>query len=253
MIFIAVLTFGQDESNSKSVAAKGKSSSPASATQSSPATPADELKAVLEKINQSSLRFQTLQADVEWEYFDKLIKESDVQKRRACFRRKGSDVQAVLNFNVLSAGKQTLTKQILYRDGVLSIYEPKINRITEPEVGKYKSDLDASMSLGFGGLGDELATSFTVKWLGWETIDGIKAAKLEVTGKSAGMQKAFSRALLWIDPERDIALQQQFYLGSSGDYRLVRYRNIKFNDKMSDSTFRLKTTGKPEIVRMNAH
>jgi outer membrane lipoprotein-sorting protein len=215
------------------------------------AAPAEELKAVLAQMNQGAAKFQSLQADFDWENFDKLIKETDVQKGQAYFRRKGKDLQALFNFNAASGGKESLSKQALYKDGKISLYEPKINRITEREVGKNKSDVDAFMSLGLGGRGDDLAASFAVTWQGWETVEGVKTAKLEVTGKSPSIQKVFSKAVLWIDPERDIALQQQFFLGTSGDYRLTRYHNIKFNDKVSENVFRLKTTGTPEIVRLH--
>ena len=70
-----------------------------------------------------------------------------------------------------------------------------------------------------------------------------------VTGKSPAYQKVFSKAVLWIDPERDVALQQQFFQ-TSGDYRLTRYHNIKFNEKLSDGVFRLKTKSHPEKVRL---
>jgi outer membrane lipoprotein-sorting protein len=214
------------------------------------AAPAEELKAVLAQMNQGAAKFQSLQADFEWETFDKLIKETEVQKGQAYFRRKGKDLEALFNFNAASGGKESLSKQALYKDGKISLYEPKINRVTEREVGKNKSDVDAFMSLGLGGRGDDLATSFAVTWQGWETVEGVKTAKLEVTGKSPSIQKVFSKAVLWIDPERDIALKQQFFQ-TSGDYRLTRYHNIKFNDKVSENVFRLKTTGTPEIVRLH--
>ena len=214
-----------------------------------PAAP-DELKAVLAQMNQGAAKFQSLQADFEWETFDKLIKETEVQKGQAYFRRKGKDLEALFNFNAASGGKESLSKQALYKDGKISLYEPKINRVTEREVGKNKSDVDAFMSLGLGGRGDDLATSFAVTWQGWEMVEGVKTAKLEVTGKSPSIQKVFSKAVLWIDPERDIALKQQFFQ-TSGDYRLTRYHNIKFNDKVSENVFRLKTTGTPEIVRLH--
>jgi outer membrane lipoprotein-sorting protein len=218
----------------------------------SPATAAasEELKAVLAKMNQSAANFKSLQADFEWETFDKLIKETDVQRGQAYFRRKGNDLEALFNFNAASGGKESLSKQALYKDGKISLYEPRINRITEREVGKNKSDVDAFMSLGLGGRGDDLAASFAVTWQGWETVEGVKTAKLEVTGKSPSIQKVFSKAVLWIDPERDIAVKQQFFQ-SSGDYRLTRYHNIKFNDKVPESVFRLKTTGTPEIVHLH--
>src|SRR5215831_274386 len=254
-LLLLVAGFGHSQSVSKSNQAapeKPIGTQAAASGQGANAAPAEELKAVLAQMNQGAAKFQSLQADFDWENFDKLIKETDVQKGQAYFRRKGKDkdLEALFNFNAASGGKESLSKQALYKDGKISLYEPKINRITEREVGKNKADVDAFMSLGLGGRGDDLATSFAVTWQGWETVEGVKTAKLEVTGKSPSIQKVFSKAVLWIDPERDIALQQQFFQ-TSGDYRLTRYHNIKFNDKVSENVFRLKTTGTPEIVRLH--
>jgi len=251
MLLLLVAGFSHGQSVSKSnQAAPEKPTQAAPSGQGANAAPAEELKAVLAQMNQGAAKFQSLQADFEWENFDKLIKETEVQKGQAYFRRKGKDLEALYNFNAASGGKESLSKEALYKDGKISLYEPKINRITEREVGKNKSDVDAFMSLGLGGRGDDLAASFAVTWQGWETVEGVKTAKLEVTGKSPSIQKVFSKAVLWIDPERDIALKQQFFQ-TSGDYRLMRYHNIKFNDRVSENVFRLKTTGTPEIVRLH--
>jgi outer membrane lipoprotein-sorting protein len=252
-LLLLVAGFSHSQSVSKpaqAAPAKPMVTQAAPSGQGANAAPAEELSSVLAQMNQGAGKFQSLQADFEWETFDKLIKETEVQKGQAYFRRKGKDLEALFSFNAASGGKESLSKQALYKDGKISLYEPKINRITEREVGKNKSDVDAFMSLGLGGRGDDLAASFAVTWQGWETVEGVKTAKLEVTGKSPSIQKVFSKAVLWIDPERDIALKQQFFQ-TSGDYRLTRYHNIKFNDKVSDKVFRLKTTGTPEIVRLH--
>jgi outer membrane lipoprotein-sorting protein len=234
----------------------GKLSQTAPVAQAGPtnnAAPSEELKTVLAQMNQAATRFKSLQADFEWENFDKLINETDTQKGKAYFRRLGSDTETLFNFYAASPkGDGTLDKQALYQGGVFRLYEPKINRVTERDVGKNRSDVDAFMSLGLGGRGDALAASFTVNWQGWETVEGVKTAKLEVTGKSPSIQKVFSKAVLWIDPERDIAVKQQFFQ-TSGDYRLVRYHNIKFNEKVADNIFRLKTTGTPEVVHLHGN
>lgn len=251
---LTVICLGQNARKSGPelpVKATSTSPEPVQAAPVTQAPPADELKAVLAEMNRAGAGFTSLQADFDWETFDRLFNDTDIQKGQAYFRRKGNNVEALFNFfNTTSAGgKPVLAKQALFKDGKLSFYEPKINRVTEHEVGKTKSDVDAFMSLGLGGRGDDLADAFNVNWQGWETVDGVRTAKLEVTGKSLGIQKVFSRAILWIDPQRDIAVKQQFFQ-TSGDYRLTRYRNIKYNGKMSDDIFRLKTSGSTEIMHV---
>ena len=43
-------------------------------------------------------------------------------------------------------------------------------------------------------------------------------------------------------------MQQQFFFGNSGDYRLAKYSDIKVNEKIPDSVFKLKTTGKTKFI-----
>jgi outer membrane lipoprotein-sorting protein len=208
----------------------------------------DDLKTVIAAMNNKAAGFKNVSADLDWETHNevtaKLGEKDEVQTGRSYFRRgkDSNDVEAMLDIQKPSP------KQLLYSKGILRIYEPNVNRITEKALGKNKSDADAFMSLGFGGRGDDLLKSYDVKWLGWETVDGIRTAKMELTGKTPGLQKAFSRAIIWIDPERDVALQQQFFQGD--DYRLTRYHKVKVNAGVSDKDFKLQTKDSPEIVKM---
>src|SRR5262245_24922883 len=177
----------------------------------------DDLSAVIAAMNNKAAGFQNLQADFEWETYTSVVQEKDLQKGKSYFRRQGHDLSAKLDVT------DPTPKQLLYKDGVVSFYEPKINKVTKREVGKNKADVDAAMSLGFGGTGDDLVKAYDVKFLSWEVLDGVRTAKLELASKNP--QKAFTRAIIWIDPERDIAVQQQFF--NKDDYRLIHYRNIK--------------------------
>jgi outer membrane lipoprotein-sorting protein len=54
--------------------------------------------------------------------------------------------------------------------------------------------------------------------------------------------------VLWIDSSRGISLQQQFFFGTSGDYRLAKYSDIRMNEKIPDAVFKLRTTGKTKFI-----
>jgi outer membrane lipoprotein-sorting protein len=201
----------------------------------------DDLSTVVAAMNRNAAAFKDVQADFEWETYNAALKEKDpdIQTGKSYFRRKGNDLAAKLDV------KSPTPKQVLYKNGVVSFYEAKPNRITKRDVGKNKADVDAAMSLGFGGRGDDLLKAYDVTFAGWENLDQVRAAKLELVNKNPN--GAFSKAVIWIDPEKDIALQQQFF-SSSGDYRLIRYHNVKYNGGMSDSDFKLHTHDKPEVV-----
>jgi len=206
----------------------------------------EDLKPVLAAMNQASANFKSAKADCEWTNYNKLVDEKDVQNGRIYFRRAGSDEDVALHIESPGA------KQVVYQKGVVRMYEPKIDQLTVREVGKNKADLDAVISLGFGGNGDELAKDFEVAMEGWETVDRVKTAKLELVPRSPSLKKLFSKVILWIDPARDVPLQQQWFFEPSGDYKLTRYTNIKVNAnaKVSDDDFKLHTTSKTKVVKL---
>jgi outer membrane lipoprotein-sorting protein len=215
---------------------------PAQACQQAPsATPGNERDAVLARMNQTAAGFRSAQGDFEFETYQKLVDEKEQQKGRIYFRRK-SGVDAAFEID------GPAPKQVVYKDGKLRIYEKKINQVTERDVDKNKQDVEAFLSLGFGARGTDLLRDYDVKMAGWETVDGVKTAKLDLIPKNEKMRQTYEKIVLWIDPERDVLLRQQFF-EPSGDYRLAHYTNMKLNENIAEDHFHLKTTGKPTIVK----
>jgi outer membrane lipoprotein-sorting protein len=215
---------------------------PTSEQQTASATPASDLEAVLAKMNQSASSFKSAQGDFAFQSYQKLTDDTDTQKGRIYFRRTNKGVDAAFEIS------GPAPKQVVYKDGKLQIFEKKINQVTERQVGKNKSDVEAFLSLGFGASGNELQRDYAVKMDGWETVDGVKTAKLDLTPKKEKVLQTYNKIILWIDPERDVLLKQQFF-EHSGDYRLAHYTNLKLNDKISDDVFHLKTNGNTKTVK----
>jgi len=217
----------------------------ASQQQTAAATPAaasGDLATVLAKMNQSSSKFKSAEGDFEFQSYQKLTDDTDTQKGRIYFRRTKGGVDAAFDIG------GPAPKQVVYKDGKLQIFEKKINQVTERQVGKNKSDVEAFLSLGFGASGNELQRDYGVKMDGWETVDGVKTAKLDLTPKKEKVQQTYNKIILWIDPERDVLLKQQFF-EHSGDYRLAHYTNMKLNEKIPDDVFHLKTNGNTKTVK----
>lgn len=206
----------------------------------SPAGPED-LKNLLVQMNNSARTFKTAQADFEWDQYQSVVQETDVQKGQMYLLRTGKGMDAALRITA------PVPKQVVFKDGKLSFFEPKINQVTERTAGSNRADVEAFMSLGFGASGDDLQKSYDVKMEGWETVSGVKTARLELTPKAAKLKSSLSKIVLWIDPARSLALQQKF-LEPSGDYRLARYSNIKVNGKLPGDAFKLKTTSRTTFV-----
>lgn len=216
---------------------------PVQATNPKPSSSAEsDQEAVLAKMNQSSGRFKTAQGDFEFQTYQELTHDTDSQKGRIYFRRTNkAGVDAA--FDV----EGTAPKQVVYKDGTLQIFDKNINQVTERKVGKNKSEVEAFLSLGFGARGDELQRDYEVRFMGWETVDGIKTARLDLTPKKEKVLQTYNKIVLWIDPDRDVLLKQQFF-ERSGDWRLAHYTNMKINGDIRDEVFKLKTNGKTRTV-----
>jgi outer membrane lipoprotein-sorting protein len=127
----------------------------------------------------------------------------------------------------------------ILRDGDnFYIYNPKIHRVEEYNLGKKKSVVDQFLLLGFGTSGSSLKESYTVALKGEETLDNRKVLLLELLPKTEEVRKQLSKIQLWLDESTWLPVQQQFFETGSGDYFIIRYRNVNRNVRVPDSEFK---------------
>jgi outer membrane lipoprotein-sorting protein len=199
------------------------------------------LESVLKKMDTAAANFHTAQADFVWDQYQKVVDEHDLQKGTVYYRRAGENIEMMAEI------KEPDPKFVLYKDGKLQIYQPKIEQVMEYPTAANRSEIESYLVLGFGGSGQDLAKSFEVSYQGEESIDGIATWKLQLIPKSEKMRNNFSKIFLWIDLNRGISVQQQF-LQTQGDSRLAKYSAIRMPAKIGNDVFRLKTTGKTQFV-----
>ncbi len=217
-------------------------SAPAWAQGEGAASPA--LQKVLTQLDATAAKFRSAQADFVWNQYQAVVKESDTQKGKVYFRRSGKNTQMMAHITEPSE------KYVLYSEGKVQVFEPKIDQVTTYNAGKNSADVESFLVLGFGGGGHDILKSFDVKYDGTENIDGVETSKLDLTPKSQRVRGMFDHILLWVDPARGVSLQQQVFQ-SGGDYRLAKYSNIELNRKLSDNDFKLHTNGKTKYVSPN--
>ena len=203
--------------------------------------PASELEAVLDRMDAAAASFRSAEADFVWDQYQRVVQETDTQKGKVFFRRRGQETQMAAEITVPDL------KYVLYAEGKVRLYQPRIDQVTEYTTGKNKNEVESFLVLGFGGRGHDLLKSFDVRYAGSEAIAGVKTARLELQPKTQKMRGVFERIVLWIDLDRGVSLRQQFF-EPSGDYRLAHYTNIRLNQKVSEDVFRLKTTSKTKFV-----
>jgi outer membrane lipoprotein-sorting protein len=202
---------------------------------------APSLESVLKKMDAAAANFHTAQADFVWDQYQKVVDEHDTQKGTVYYRRAGNEIEMMAEI------KEPDPRFVLYKDGKLQVYQPKIEQVMEYPAGGNRNELESYLVLGFGGSGQDLKKSFDVTYQGEETIDNVATAKLQLIPKSEKARNYFPRILLWIDLSRGIALQQQLMQGKD-DYRLAKYSAVRLKEKIGNEVFRLKTTSKTQFV-----
>jgi outer membrane lipoprotein-sorting protein len=222
-----------------------------SVPQAKAADPAD-LDAVLKKMDAVAATFRSTQATFEWDTYEKVIDEvDDYETGVIYYRRSNKEIEMMAEVKMAGPSMQSLKpepKFVLFSGGKVRMYQPKIDQVTEVDLGKSHSDFESYVVLGFGGSGQDLQKVFDVTYVGPETIDGVATAKLQLVPKSEKVRNTYKQILLWIDLEKGISMQQQFFQ-PDGNYRLAKYSDIQVNGKkIPDEVFKLKTTSKTQTV-----
>lgn len=218
------------------------------------AQPADscDLDAVLKKMNTIAASFRTVQADFEWDSYEKVINEVDeIQTGTVYYRRNGKEIEMMAVVKMAGSDPAKLKaepKYVLFSNGKVSMYQPTPDTVTVYDLGKNRVDFESYVVLGFGGSGQDLVKAFDVTCTGPETINGVATAKLQLIPKSDKVRNNYNKIFLWVDLDKGISVQQQFF-SPQGDYRLTKYQNIELNGKkIPDEVFKLKTTSKTQTI-----
>jgi outer membrane lipoprotein-sorting protein len=199
------------------------------------------LECVLTKMDDTAASFHSAQADFVWDQYQRVVAETDTQKGTVYYRRAGKEIEMMAEI------KEPDRKYVLYKDGKLQVYQPKIDQVMEHSTGGNRSEVESYLVLGFGGSGQDLKKSFEVSYLGEEAVGGVATGKLQLVPKSEKLRNTFSKIVLWIDLSRGVSVQQQFFQ-SQGDYRMAKYSAVNLKAKIGNDVFRLKTTSKTQFV-----
>jgi len=199
------------------------------------------LESIVRSMDRAAAGFHSTEASFVWDQYQKVVDDTDTQKGKVYFRRTGSVIEMAADIS------EPAPEQILFRDGKVQLYQPRIDQVTVYNAGKNQAAVESFLVLGFGGSGQDMLKSFEVSYIGTEKTQGVETVKLQLVPKSQKVKNTFDHILLWIDPVRGISIQQQFFT-PSGDYRLAKYSDIKLNEKISEGAFKLKTTRKTKVV-----
>ncbi len=194
------------------------------------------------------------QTPTQWT-LDALVKQLDSAARE--FRSLSADIERT-KVTVVVNDKSTETGQILVRSddkmridlthpdprtilrdgGALYVFNPRIKRVEQYDLGKRRALVDQFLLLGFGTPGSELKKNYLMTLLGEETLDKQKTIVVELTPKSDEVRNQVSKIHIWLDTASWLPAQQKFFETGSGDYFLIRYTNVVKNIRIRDSHFK---------------
>jgi outer membrane lipoprotein-sorting protein len=187
------------------------------------------LENILKQLDAQAADFHSLTADLERTKVTVVVNDKSTESGKIFVRRDDK-----MRIELTQPDQRTIL-----RDGDdFYIYNPKIHRVEEYNLGKKKSLVDQFLLLGFGTPGSELKKSYAITLQGEETLDSRKVVLLELLPKSEDVRNQLSKIELWLDESTWLPAQQKFYETGSGDYFIIQYRNIARNGRITDSEFK---------------
>ena len=187
------------------------------------------IDAVLKQLDAAAKEFRSLTADLERTKVTVVVNDRSTETGQILVRQDDK-----MRIELTQPDPRTIL-----RDGnALYVFNPKIRRVEQYDLGKHRALVDQFLLLGFGTSGSDLKKSYLVTVLGEETLDKQKVVLLELTPKSDEVRNQISEIRLWIDESTWLPAQQKFFETGSGDYFLIRYTNLVRNIKIPDSRFK---------------
>src|ERR1700693_6454678 len=143
---------------------------------------------VLKQLDTQAADFRSLTADLERTKVTVVVNDKSTESGKIFVRRDDK-----MRLELTHPDPRTIL-----RDGAnFYIYNPKIHRVEEYNIGKKKSLVDQFLLLGFGTSGSELKKSYTMTLQGEETLDNRKVVILELLPKSDDIRNQLSKIQLW--------------------------------------------------------
>jgi outer membrane lipoprotein-sorting protein len=186
-------------------------------------------ESVLRQLDHEAKSFHSLKASIEQTKVTVAVNDKSTETGQITVRH---DDKMRIEFT------QPDARTILRTGNDLFLYNPKLKRVEEYDLGKHLDLVDQFVLLGFGTSGTELGRGYLVVLLGEETLDNRPVVKLELTPRSPEVRNQINKVHIWIDESTWLAAQQQFFETGGGDYFIIHYSNVIRNPNLSDEHFK---------------
>lgn len=203
-----------------------------SASASASADPA--LDKVLRQLDAASAKFQSTEADVKDEFYERVVRDTSTQMGSVYFLRSGG---------ITEMGLAIGAKRVSFKNGQGMLYDPNAaKKFTPFNAGQNQGKADSFLTLGFGGSGKDLERAWQIKLLGTEQVNdsgqNVTVSKLDLVPNDPGVKGTFTHVVVWLDPARSISYKQE-YTTPEGDKRTVTYSHLRYNAKVDTKRYAL--------------
>lgn len=187
------------------------------------------IEGVLGMMDKAAEDFHTLTADLEHIKYTAVVKDTSTETGHIFVRR-----DEKMRIEITKPDPRTILRE---GDNVF-VFNPKINRVEEINLGKNHLLFDQYLLLGFGTKGENIKKGYLVSIVGEEDFDSKRTVVLELTPKSEQVRNQFSKIQMWVDEASWLPVQQKLFEAGSGDYSLFHYTNEMKNLKVGDKEFK---------------
>jgi outer membrane lipoprotein-sorting protein len=198
-----------------------------------------DVEKVLNQLNAAAAKFQSAQANFDWDQLTVAVQDHDVQTGTIYFERKKGEKTTLMAADLKQHNGKDAPKTMVYNGGQLQYFQPEIKQLTLIEAGKNQSQWESFLTLGFGGSGTELQANWKVSLLGSESLNGVQVDKLDLVPLQQKVLDMFTHVTIWIDPIQGISYKQIFF-EAGGDKRTAIYKNIRYNQPIANDIFVIK-------------
>jgi hypothetical protein len=189
---------------------------------------AEDLPVILARMNANAPALHSMSADISMVTLTAVIDDKITDHGTMRMKKgKNASIRAVIDFSGQKDSSQS--REIGFFGKTVRIYFPVTNYYQDYDLGKNSDVLNQFLLLGFGTSGEELSRSYTITPEGTEKVAGVDTTKLLLIPNDPKVKEHLSKVEIWIPVGGSNPVQQKFYEGSSGNYRLVTYTNIVLN------------------------
>ena len=195
-------------------------------SQSSPKWTPDS---ILTMMDHAALDFHSLTANIERIKYTDVVKDTSTEIGQLWVRKDDK-----MRIQIAKPDART----VLRSGDAIYIFNPKINRVEEYDLGKNREMVDQYLELGFNTRGEHLKKNYLIAVNGEQELDGRKTILIELTPKSEKTREQITKIQMWVDTGSWMPIQQKFFEANSGDYFIIHYTGMMKNLKIEDSRFK---------------